>query len=105
DPRMAVRLLFLEAELLEDAVHALRTENAHEVVLERQEEMRMAGVALPAGAAAKLVIDAPALVALGAYHVEATGGERFLFQLGHLGADRGDALVALFALGQSGKFL
>ncbi len=42
---------------------------------QRQEEMRVAGVALAAGAAAQLVVDAAALVALGADDVEAAGGE------------------------------
>ena len=36
----------------------------------------MARVALAAGAAAQLVVDAPALVALGAEHEEAAGGQR-----------------------------
>ncbi len=66
DPRMDDRLAFLQAELLQHAVHALGAEDAHQVVLQRQEELGMAGVALAAGAAAQLVVDAPALVALGA---------------------------------------
>ena len=46
-------------------------EQAHELVLERQVEPALAGIALAAGAAPQLVVDAPALVALGAEHVEA----------------------------------
>ena len=88
DPGMDDRLVLLEAELLQHAVHALRPEDAHQVVLQRQEELRMAGIALAAGAAAQLVVDAPALVALGADDVEAAGGERLLLQFGDLGADR-----------------
>ena len=65
-PGMGDRLAFLQAERLQDAVHALRPEDAHQVVLERQVELGAAGVALAAGAAAQLVVDAPALVALGA---------------------------------------
>ena len=41
-------------------------EQAHEVVLGREVEARLAGVALAAGAAAQLVVDAARLVALGA---------------------------------------
>jgi hypothetical protein len=42
-----------------------------QIVLEREEEARAAGIALAARAAAQLVVDAPALVALGAEDVEA----------------------------------
>jgi hypothetical protein len=65
DPRMDDRLAFLEAELLQHAVHALGAEDAHQVVLQRQEELRAARVALTAGTAAQLVVDAAAFVALG----------------------------------------
>ena len=73
DPGMDDRLALLEAELAQHAVHALGAEDAHQVVFERQEELGGAGVALAAGAAAQLVVDAPALVALGADDVEAAG--------------------------------
>ena len=49
----------------------------------------MAGIALAAGAAAQLIVDAPALVALGAEHEQAAGGERLLLQARDLGADLG----------------
>ena len=52
-------------------VHGAGGEQAHELVLEREVEAALAGVALTAGAAAQLVVDAAALVALGAEHVEA----------------------------------
>src|SRR5512146_641306 len=48
---------FFEAEALQQRVHALRTEDAHQVVLQAQEEFRRAWVALTAGAATKLVVD------------------------------------------------
>ena len=48
-------------------------EPPHQVVLQRQVEPRLARVALPAGAAAQLVVDAARLVPLGAEHVEAAG--------------------------------
>ena len=53
----------------------------------------MAGVALAAGAAAQLVVDAPALVPLGAEHEEAAGFQRLLLQPRHLLADLGGARV------------
>ena len=52
-------------------VHGAGGEQAHQLVLERQVEAALARVALAAGAAAELVVDAAALVALGAEHVEA----------------------------------
>ena len=81
DPGMGDRLAFLQAELLQHAVHAVGAEDAHQVVFERQVELGAAGIALTAGAAAQLVVDAPALVALGAEHVEAAGLERLLLLL------------------------
>src|SRR6185312_10136514 len=95
DPRMDDGLAFLEAELLQHAVHALGPEDAHQIVLQGQEEFAVAGVALAAGPAAQLVVDAPALVALGAEDEEAAGSERLLLLLGDLVADRGDPRLAL----------
>jgi uncharacterized protein YydD (DUF2326 family) len=39
DPGMDDRLVLLEAELLQHAVHAVGAEDAHQVVLQRQEEV------------------------------------------------------------------
>src|SRR6185437_4371967 len=46
-----------------------------------------AGVALAAGAAAQLVVDAPAFVPLGAEHVKAAGGQRLFLEARDLLAD------------------
>ena len=62
------------------AVHAVGAEDAHQVVLQRQVELRAARIALAAGAAAQLVVDAAGFVALGAEHVEAARGERLLLE-------------------------
>ena len=56
---------------LHQARDAIRPEDAHQVVFERQVEARRARVALAAGAAAQLVVDAPRLVPLGAEDVQA----------------------------------
>ena len=56
-----------------DAVDALAGEDAQQRILERQVEARAARIALAAGAAAQLVVDAPRLVALGADDVQAAG--------------------------------
>ncbi len=74
-PLVGDRLAFLDAEGAHDRVQALAGEDAQQVVLARQEELRVAGVALTAGAAAQLVVDAAAFVALGAQHEQAAGGQ------------------------------
>ena len=56
--------------------HSLR-EDAHQVVFEREIEARGTGIALAAGAAAKLVVDAAGFVALGAEDVQSAGGDDF----------------------------
>ena len=50
--------------------HGAGGEQAHQLVLERQVEAALAGVALAARTAAQLVVDPAALVALAAEHVE-----------------------------------
>src|SRR5260370_19659980 len=69
-PRMLDRLNLEAVHQLADPL-SRRAEDLHQVVLERNEELARAGVALAAGAAAQLVVDAPALVALGADDVQA----------------------------------
>ena len=87
------RLALLRAEAAEDAEHAVAGEQADELVLGREVEAALAGVALAAGAAAELVVDAPALVALRAEHVQAAGFDHALAELdvdaaaGHVGGD------------------
>ena len=94
DPGMDDRLAVLEAEPLQHAVHALGAEDPHQIVFERQEELGGAGVALAAGAAAQLVVDAPALVPLGADDEEAAGLRALLRRL-DLGCGSGRARLAL----------
>ena len=53
-------------------------EAPHQLVLQRQVEPRLARVALPAGPAAQLVVDAAGLVPLGAEHVEPAGVDDLL---------------------------
>ena len=64
-------------------------EPAHQVVAQGEVEPRLPRVALTAGAAAQLVVDAPALVPLGAQHVEAAGLDDLLV----LGLDLGLGLL------------
>src|SRR5262249_5183864 len=58
------RLALLDADAVPPLGDALRLEDAQEVVLERQEELRRARVALPPRATAQLVVDPAALVPL-----------------------------------------
>ncbi len=63
-------LVVRDLEPVHDVVEPVAGEQAHEVVLAREVEARLAGVSLAARAAAELVVDAAGLVALGAEHVE-----------------------------------
>ena len=65
------RQVVLELGRGHDPVDQARVEQPHQVVLEREVEPRLARVALAAGTATQLVVDAARLVALGAEHVEA----------------------------------
>ncbi len=79
--------------------HGAGGEQAHQLVLERQVEAALAGVALAPRPAPELVVDAPALVALGAEHVE-TAQVADLVALG-----RAFGLVLLVELGETGLAL
>src|SRR5436309_6630107 len=57
--RLLVALLVDAAEAVEDPVDAVSREQPHEVVLGREEEAALAGIALAAGTPAQLVVDAP----------------------------------------------
>ena len=86
DPGVDDRLVLLQAELLQHAVELVGAEDAHQVVFERQEELGAAGIALAAGTAAQLVVDAAALMPLGAEHEQAAGLERLVFEPRDLGS-------------------
>ena len=65
------RHVFFHAEPQHQVLDALAAEDAQQIVLERKEKSRCARVALAAGAAAQLVVDAAGLVALGTDDVQA----------------------------------
>ena len=101
------------AEAVQDLVDPVAGEDADQVVLGRQEEARAARVALAAGAAAELVVDAAGLVALGADDVEAAELAHAVAELdvdaaaGHVRRDRDGAALAgvLDDLGLAGVVL
>jgi len=92
-------LVLGDVEGVEHGGHALRSEQAHEVVLEGDVEAGFAGVSLTSASASQLVVDAAGLVALGAHDLEAAGGPGLFIQLDigasacHVGGD-GDGAVA-----------
>src|SRR4051794_36587485 len=100
---LLVALLVGRAQAVEDLVDPVAGEQADEVVLGGQEEARLAGVALAAGAAAELVVDAPRLVALGADDEQAAGLDDLLAlgldALLDLRQDVGEALVEVGVAG------
>src|SRR5690606_22640155 len=105
-------------EPVHQARDAVRAEETHQVVFEREEELRAARIALTAGTAAQLAVDAPRLVALRTDDVQATrlhhlyfvavriayhGGLRLAYAVaqldvgtaaGHIRRDRDRALLA-----------
>ena len=66
DPGMDDGLALFQAEPRQHGVEPVGAEDPHQIVFQRQEEFRAAGVALTAGAAAQLVVDAPRFMAFGA---------------------------------------
>ena len=88
------RHVLLDLERLHHAHDALRAEQAHNIVVETEEEAALAGVSLSAGAAAQLVVDAARLVPLGAQDEKSARG------LDLFGLGGGDLLVLLHPLGK-----
>jgi hypothetical protein len=69
-------------------VEPVGPEDAHQVVFEAEEEGGPPRVALPARAAAQLVVDAAAFVAFGGEHVKTARVLHLLFVVGMFGLDR-----------------
>src|SRR5437867_7689852 len=69
---------FLHAEPLHDSRDAFCREDAHQIIFERDIETRRPRIALTSGASAKLIVDAPGLVALRADDVQAADPDDFL---------------------------
>ena len=64
-------LAFLQPHLLHVLDDAVGAEQPHQIVFERDEEVRRTGIALARAAAAQLAVNAPGFVAFGADHVQA----------------------------------
>src|SRR5437667_153648 len=78
DQAMLDRHALFHPEPLHEPLHAVGAEDAQEVVLEREVEAGRARVALPAAAAAELVVNPARFVPLGAEDVEAARGHDLL---------------------------
>src|SRR4051794_275630 len=85
--RFLVALVVDAAEFVEDPVDAVAREQAHEVVLGREEEAGLTGVALATGTTAELVVDAARLVALGAADEQPARGHHAVAALLDLAPD------------------
>ena len=83
--------ILVEVHPLHDGVDALTTEQTHEVILQRDIEPGLAGVALTTGTATQLVVDPAGVVALGTHDEQAAG-------LTHLLRLSGDLLLVLLQL-------
>ena len=72
------RHALFHAQPLQQLRNPLLREDAHQVIFKREIEARRAGIALPAGASAKLVVDAARFVALRAENVQAADSGDFV---------------------------
>ena len=81
EPRMLQLLALLHRALHQPGGDVALEEDAQQLVLEREEELAQARVALAGAAAAQLAVDAARLVALGADDVEAARHPAFRAQL------------------------
>ena len=71
-------VVFLQAHARHHLLHPVGREDAHQVVFQRQVEAGRTRISLAPGTAAQLVVDAPALMALGAHDVQPAGGLDFV---------------------------
>ena len=86
-------LAFAHAQAAHEALDAVGAEDAQQVVFQGEVEAGGAGIALAAGAAPELVVDAPGFMAFGAQDMEAAGLHHAFAQddvgaaAGHVGGD------------------
>ena len=65
------RLVFFHAQLIHNAGNVVRTEQAHQIIFQRKEELGRTRITLTAGTAAQLVINTAAFVAFRTDNVQA----------------------------------
>ena len=95
---MRKHLALLRAQSIHEARDPLGAEEPHEIIFQRQEELRRTRITLTAGASTQLPVDAPRFMALGADDVQAADlhdvdlvSVRILhlgrFRIGHAGSE------------------
>ena len=89
-PGMDDGFALFHAELLQHLVEPVRAKDPHQIVFEREEEIRPPGVTLTPGSPAKLIVDPAAFVAFGRQYKQTAG----FFDLVLVFPDRGFDLVA-----------
>ena len=90
------RHTFFHPQLQHQSLQALAAEDAHQVVFQREEEARAARVALPPGAPAQLVINAPRFVPLRPQDVQPAHRHHFIVLAGGLFFEAGERLRPFF---------
>ena len=78
DPAMLDRHVVFHPDAAHQVLEPVGAENPEQVVFEREEKARAAGIALPSRTAAELIVDPARLVPLGAEDVQAAGREHQL---------------------------
>src|SRR5450432_4585120 len=89
--------VLFHAQAQHEVLHLLAAENAQQVVLQRKEEARTAGVALAAGASTELIVDAAGFVALGGHNVQAAKGRHLIVLMVGANLEAGISGVPLVA--------
>ena len=87
------RHIFFHAQAQHQILHALAAEDPQQIVLQRKEKARTARVSLSTGAAPKLVVDAPRIVALRAHNVQAAQRHNLVVILLPLGLELGERSI------------
>ena len=83
------------AERRKHLVEPFRSEDAHQIIFEAEEEGRAPWITLTARTAAQLIVDPPAFMALGGQHEEAAGVFHLLLVLGMGRLDPGAHFVGV----------
>ncbi len=67
----------IDAKRVHHALHAIRSENTHQIIIERHKELRASRIALSASTTTKLIVDTTRFVALCSNDMQATETTHF----------------------------
>ena len=88
------------AQSIEDGHQFLRSEQAKQIILQRQVKTGFSRIPLTSGTSTELIVDPPGLMPLGADDLQASGLPRFIVQLNigttsrHVGSDRHRSMLS-----------